>query len=311
MLRSSKIFSVFPPPALLNVRCAGLHISDDAVHAIVLSSAGNTYSVVGFVERVLAKGIVEGGAITNPNLLAQELKAIKEKLKLSNVRVSLPEERMYLFNISMPNVTDEGSKDVVESKLEENIPIPPAEVIYEFDVCERKKELITEVSVSAFPEKLIQSYIACCTLAGLEVKGFDTEPRALIRSLVPTKNETAIIIDIANSSTSMYIVKNNVAQFSSTIAIGGKETVGTLTEEVSKIISYWKSREEGDEIKKAYILGTFAQGEGVVSLFEKTLKIDVLLGNVWSGLQNKDIVPPIEFGQSLDYGVAIGLALNE
>jgi Tfp pilus assembly PilM family ATPase len=211
----------------------------------------------------------------------------------------------------MPNVTDEGSKDVVESKLEENIPIPPAEVIYEFDVCERKKELITEVSVSAFPEKLIQSYIACCTLAGLEVKGFDTEPRALIRSLVPTKNETAIIIDIANSSTSMYIVKNNVAQFSSTIAIGGKETVGTLTEEVSKIISYWKSREEGDEIKKAYILGTFAQGEGVVSLFEKTLKIDVLLGNVWSGLQNKDIVPPIEFGQSLDYGVAIGLALNE
>ena len=305
--RSSTFFSVFPPPALLNVRCAGLHIADDAIRAVVLSQKN---VVVAYGERPLPKGLVDGGTISNENALAQEIKALKEKLKLSMVRVSLPEERMYLFSIEMPGVSELGIKDVVESKLEENIPISPSEVIYEFDPSERKKNLITKASVSAFPEKLIQSYVSCCTLAGLDVQGFDTEPRATIRSLALSK-EVCLVVDISPYSTSMFVVVDSVAQFSSTISLDDIKKVSVLQEEIKKVIEYWNTHGEGKEIKKICIIGSLAQTEGFIENLEKNLKINVVLGDVWLGLGNKDRVPPIEFTQALNYGVAIGLAIHE
>jgi len=305
--RSSTFFSVFPPPALLNVRCAGLHIADDAIRAVVISQKN---IVTAYGERPLPKGLVDGGTITNENALAQEIKALKEKLKLSMVRVSLPEERMYLFNIEMAGVSDLGVKDIVESKLEENIPIPPSEVIYEFDPSERKKNLITKVSVSAFPEKLIQSYLSCCTLAGLDVQGFDTEPRALIRALALPK-EVCLVIDVSLRSTSMFVVVDSVAQFSSTISLDDIKKVDILQEEIRKVIEYWNTHEEGKDIKKICIIGSLAQTEGLVEVLEKNLKISITLGDVWAGLSNKDRVPPIEFVQALNYGVTIGLAIHE
>lgn len=305
--RSSTFFSVFPPPALLNVHCAGLHIADDTIRAVVLSQ-NNVVTAYG--ERPLPKGLVEGGTISNENLLAQEIKALKEKLKLSLVRVSLPEERMYLFSIEMPGVSDLGIKDIVESKLEENIPIPPSEVIYEFDPSERKKNLITKASVSAFPEKLIQSYVSCCTLAGLDVQGFDTEPRSVIRSLALPK-EVCLVVDISLLSTSMFVVADSVAQFSSTISLDDIKKVNVLQDEIKKVIEYWNTHGEGKEIKKIYMLGSLAKTEGLIESLEQTLKIDIVLGDVWAGLANKDRVPPIEFTQALNYGVAIGLAIHE
>lgn len=310
MLKSSTFFSVFPPPALLNVRCAGVHIADDMIRAIVLNSSGKKYTVANYGERPLPKGLVVGGTITNENALAQEIKALKEKMKLSYVRVSLPEERMYLFNVEFPGVSEIGIRDVIESKLEENIPIPPSEAIYEFDPSEYKGKLITKASISAFSEKLIQSYVSCCTLAGLEVQGFDTEPRAIIRALDPGK-ETMMVVDISSYNASLFVVSNQVAQFSSTVTFDNIINTPLLEEEVKKVISYWNAREDGSMIKKVIMTGKLAQTDGLVQALGQTLKIPVSIGNVWAGLHNSEKIPPIEFAQSLDYVVAIGLALRE
>lgn len=308
--RSSTFFKLFPPPALLDVPCTGLHISEDAVRAVTLKRTGTTHMVTSYGERKLPKGTVEAGVITNANVLAQEIKALREKLKFTKVRVSLPEERMYLFSIPTPSITDIAARDVVESKLEENIPIAPAEAVYEFDPSERKNNLITKISVSAFSEKLIQSYIACCTLAGLEVRGFDTEPRALIRALALSPAEECIVVDISSTSTSMFIIERGIAQFSSTSAIG-IEAEGSLEQEIQKIISYWKTKNEKSDIKKIIILGSSANKPSLIQHLEAALQMHVSLGNVWAGSLDKEKVPPIEFEQALDYGVAIGLALNQ
>ncbi len=308
--RSSTFFSLFPPPALLNVQCTGLHISEDAIREVTLKRVGGTYAVVSYGERTLAKGIVEAGVIVNSNALAQEIKALKEKNKFSIVRVSLPEERMYLFNINTANVTDIGARDIVESHLEENIPVPPSEVVYEFDPSERKNNYITKISVSAFPQKLIQSYIDCCTLAGVDVKGFDIEPRALIRSLNISKKEECLIVDISPTSTSMFVVENSIAQFSSTSAVNADDQ-NSLKLEIQKIISYWKTKNSASNIQKIYLVGSSANREGFVRQLESELHLNVSLGNVWNGPIDKEKVPPIVFEQALDYGLAIGLALHE
>lgn len=304
--RSSTFFSVFPPPALLNVQCAGLHISEDSIRAVTLSVTGKKYTIVDFAERPLPKGLIEGGTITNENVLAQEIKALREKLKLSQVRVSLPEERMYLFNIETVGVSDLGIRDVVESKLEENIPIPPSEAVYEFDPCERKNNLITKASVSAFPEKLIHSYLSCCTLAGLDVQAFDTEPRAIVRSLVPN-NEVCLVVDISLYSTSLFVIADAVAQFSSTILFDDIKKMEILQNEIKKVIEYWNTHAEGKDVKKVVLLGSAAAAEGFVADLQTALHMPVALGDVFSRLSNKTI----ETTPALNYAVAIGLATNE
>jgi Tfp pilus assembly PilM family ATPase len=109
----------------------------------------------------------------------------------------------------------------------------------------------------------------------------------------------------------MFVVVNKIAQFSSTIALDDIKKIDTLQNEIKKVIEYWNTHAEGKDIKKVCLIGSLAHSEGLVEKLEPGLNISVILGDVWAGLANKDRVPPIEFTEALNYGVAIGLAINE
>lgn len=347
----STFFSIFPPPDLLTMPSASLHIADDTLRAILLKKKGKSYQVKDFFELALPKGLVDGGIITNENALAQEIKKVKEKMGLSLIRVALPETRMYLFTLDLGGVKRERVREMIETKLEENVPIPPAEVIFEYIPYETKGNIVYKVSVSAFSEKLIQSYFSCCTLAGLSVLGFDTEPNCLIRALDQKEDKTVLCVDISENNTSMYVVSGKNALFSSTITVGGlaitesiakmlsksiqeanevkikelltdgertKElfgatlnTLSIITDEITKVISYWNSHAEKDTIKQVYVVGRDAGIVGLTEYFESMLKVPVSVGNVWSGALPKDSIPPITYNDALDYGIAIGLSIYE
>jgi len=303
----SKFFAIFPPPDVLAMPSAGLHISDDAIRAIFFKKNHSHYSVNSFFERALPKGLIDGGIITNENALAQELKKVKEKMGLTFVRVALPESRMYLFTVDVPNMREDAVRGYIETKLEENVPIPPAEVIFEFDTYEKNK-----ISVSAFSEKLIQSYLSACTLAGLTVLGFDTEPRCLLRALNTEK--TVLYVDISDRNTSMYVVSARVALFSSTIPFGAEaiaQSMSVVTDEIGKVVSYWNAHAEKNSITQIYVLGRAAESAGFVEYVKKTLNLPVSIANVWEGILEKESVPPITHSDALNYGVAIGLGIKE
>ncbi len=330
---------------------ASLHIADDMLRVIVLKRKGTSYQVKDFLEVPLPKGLVDGGIITNENVLAQEIKKVKEKMGLSFVKIALPETRMYLFTLDLGGVKIERVREIIETKLEENVPIPPAEVIFEYIPYETKGNSVHKVSVSAFSEKLIQSYFSCCTLAGLSVIGFDTESNCLIRALDQKQTQAFLCVDISENSTSMYVVSGKIALFSSTITIGGvaitesiakmlsksiqeanevkikellvdsdrtKElfsatlsTLSTMADEISKVISYWNSHAEKDTVKQVYIVGKDAGIIGLTEYLESNLKLPVAVGNVWAGALEKDSIPPITYNDALDYGVVIGLSIYE
>lgn len=292
----SKFFTLFPPPDLLSMRCAGLHINDDAIRALISSKKRSGYKILAHFERPLPKGLVEAGYVTNENALAQEIKIVREKLGLSNVRVSLPEEKMYLFQIDIPGVIEENMRSVVEVKLEENVPFPPAEAIFECDPIEKKGGLITRVGVVAFHQKTVQSYLSACTIAGLDVLAFDTEPHALVRSIAPDKKQVALILQISNQKTNIYIVSERTPRFSSTIQTGGNNAL--LKSEAEKVMTYWNTHNDR-QIEYIYVFGNNAESVSISKDLEKI-----------SGIK-KVISADILSGVSLDYGVALGLSLTD
>ena len=106
---NSKNFSdLFPPPEFLNIPYAGLSISDTAVRVIQFSGNKGDLRLLKFAEKILPDGLVVAGLITNTDEVAKILREMRKNLKLCHIKVSLPEEKAYLFTTKIPVLLGHG-----------------------------------------------------------------------------------------------------------------------------------------------------------------------------------------------------------
>ncbi len=92
-----------------------------------------------------------------------------------------------------------------------------------------------------------------------------------------------------------------------------------IKDETQRVIVYWQSLQDkiringeknATSIKKIILSGHDALLPGLKDYFSSSLNIEVEVANVWQNVLNlKDTVPDIKFNDSLDFGIAIGLAL--
>lgn len=328
---SKKILTYVPPPAFLEMPAVGLDITDEAIYFAELKRDDGAFVLGKYGEKILPKGMVDGGRINDVEGLSTILKDLKKEYGFEYVRVSLPEEKTFLFRTEIPYTEDNKQiKSSLEFKLEENVPIPPAETIFEFDVItsphERSDHL--DVSVSAVPEKVISTYANVLRSAGLTPLSFEVETRAIAKSVVRKGDlGTILIVDVGTSKTGVYIVSGGVLRFSSTLSVdvgGGslddsRESVGLLAvvAEIARIHLYWnthddKSKEVNPKIEKVVLSGQVAQTIKLDQCLAKKLQIPVELANVWCNVASfEKYIPAVDFSKSLDYAVAIGLVLSQ
>ncbi|NDF13372.1 MAG: hypothetical protein EB060_11240 [Proteobacteria bacterium] len=60
--------------------------------------------------------------------------SVKKELGLSFVQVTLPEDKAYIFRTSIPKVSEAQVRQAIEFQLEENVPLSPAEAVFDFIV---------------------------------------------------------------------------------------------------------------------------------------------------------------------------------
>ena len=105
--------------------------------------------------------------------------------------------------------------------------------------------------------------------------------------------------------------EGNVGYLSSVLT-----TISALREEVAKRFEYWQDRARNEKGVKPieYILLAGGNGSlrGLPEYLMASVGVPVRTGNPFVNLAPfNEVVPPIEFEQSLSYSVAIGLALRE
>ena len=96
-MKFNKILDAFPPPKFLNIPYAGLYISDSAIRCVKFRRKRDRLYIEKYTEKVIPAGFITGGQINNKAGLIEMLKVLKKDLNLDFVRVSLPEEKAYLF----------------------------------------------------------------------------------------------------------------------------------------------------------------------------------------------------------------------
>ena len=181
-------------------------------------------------------------------------------MKLDFVNATVPDEKAYLFKVQIPKVPESEIRASVEFTLDENIPIPPSEVIFEYAEIFRPTHIGPEhmdISVSALPHEVLSEQIGILREAGIEPLSFYAPSEALRQAFIrPGDRKTYLILHIGLGKTTIAVAAEGVIRYATTIAIGYDTLISSVmrsfsvsTEDAAKMMrdkSFFRSGENAD-----------------------------------------------------------------
>lgn len=223
MTFSERILTSFPLPLYVSMPAVGIDISDRSVKLIELVPTRHGLRVGRFATRGIPEGIVVGGTIAKRAELVTLLAGLREEYGLTFVRASLPEEPGYIFTTTVPSVGPDEVRSLLAFKLEEYVPLAPAEAVIDFDVIAGATATGQEtVAVSVYPQDIAQEYADLLHDAGLKPISLEIEAQAIARAVVPQGFVGGcLVVDVGAVRSGITVVGGGAVRFTTTVAVGG------------------------------------------------------------------------------------------
>jgi type IV pilus assembly protein PilM len=229
MLILEKISSIFPPPNFLRLPSAGVDVSDTSLKYIQFvphHHNGKNLELKFWGDIDIPEGVLSRGDVKDGQKLAEALKEVRTRTGIQYVRVSLPEERAYLFETEISkNTPYKEIRSQLEFRLEENVPLSPRDAYFDYHVFDNAfDDNKVTVSVTVYARETINAYYDACKTAGVTPLSFEVEAQAIARASLPRGDKgTHLIVDFGKTRTGVGIVHRGILMYTSTIDIGGKE----------------------------------------------------------------------------------------
>ncbi len=265
---SNHVFSrFFPTPSLLSGTSFGLDISDESVKFIELILTKNGIRAGRHGERNIPPGVVEAGKIKDTKRMEELLVALRKEEGLRSVRVSLPEQQVYLYQFREEKEGLKSVRESIELSLEEHIPIPAEDAIFDYEII-RENDTNLEIQVAAIPKNVIENYLTVFKNSQISVQSFELEAQAIFRAVIKKGDMgTYMIVDFGEKRTGIFIVSLGVVMFTSTLDVGGF-TLNSMLQKSFKI-----DHAEADKIKREYGLQRNMENKEVFSVLLNSVSI--------------------------------------
>ena len=262
-----------PPPSYLTMPCVGVDVSDTSLkyvsfHPNAWSKSERRLKEWGDIP--VPNGVFDRGRVINPQQLVAVLKEFKAETKAEFVRLSLPEERAYLFETEIRRSTPTKEvKGILEFRLEENVPIPSKDVLFDYEVLPSIGDSRqVQVAVAAYARETVVQYYDACVEAGLRPISFEVEAQAMARAVVPEDVKGAVmLVDFGKTRTGIGIVHRRTLLYTSTTDVGGD----VLSQALRKVLGTEVSEAELTKIKNT---------QGLVRALDSADVSDALLNAV-------------------------------
>ncbi len=305
----------------------GLSVTDDAITVMELlpSRGGGECRVGRFGRCALPPSALSGGAIMDAPAVVAELAALRQALHLDFVRISISEEKAYLYQAQLPAVELAQIRGALELSLEENVPLAPVDAVFDFSLGQGE-DAAREVMVGVLPRAIAEGYAALFAQAGLVPLSLSLETEAIARALCSPQqtDETILLVIMNNTKTTLCIVEQGTLRFTRTVVVGCapdpradevflscSNAVSVLKDEIQKLSTYWQthgSRSHGS-FARIVLAGSVAGFAGFDDYLSRAFEMPVSAGNVWQNACTiGEYLPPIPFADSFAYAAAIGLA---
>jgi type IV pilus assembly protein PilM len=356
-------------------RFVGIDIGAGGVKAVELLNEGGMYKLMtyGYTQRVDDK--VETPITDKPEDAARHVKRliVDAGIESKTVVASLPVYAVFSSIIAIPKVkAEEETRVLVERQAAKLMPIPLEEMVLDYQFVDGKTEnkmrnkpsTLSEsdriatagsadenvrVLITGARKNMVQTYTKIFQDSGLDLASLETEPFALVRSLVGRERNPVMLLDIGSYRTNMTIVEEGVPFLNRSIKVGGsmvtramanqlgvtatdaeqmkydlaanqngetpKAVVDLFQPIVNEIAYAMKLYADSDvtdhrRVEKVILTGGSAHLPGLDRYLTEKLNVRTFVGDPWSRVQVNEAMRPVLDDVGPRFSVAIGLAMH-
>jgi len=260
-------FKFFPTPSFFVESSFGLDISDESLKFVELVTTKGGRGVGRYGERAIPLGVIESGKIKDIKKMEEILSTLRKEEGVKSVRVSLPEEQVYLFQLRLEKNGLKNVKEGIELVLEEHVPIQAEDAIFDYDLVKEDAQSL-EVQVATIPREIIENYLAIFEHSKIRVESFELEAQAISRAVIKAGDmDTYMIVDFGKKRTGIFIVSQGIVMFTSTLDVGGV----SLTNVIQK--SFNVSFEDAEKMKQKYGLERNAENKEIFAVLLNSVSV--------------------------------------
>jgi len=269
-------------------------------HSLILSNTSVDISdgVMRFFECTRKHGVVspkDFGMLNFPRLykgtiddaVRKEAVSILKKWAstrtIKAVHALIHEAEAYVFKVTVPTTHPKEINSALEALLEENVPIPPSDALFEYTVLASDEHLAeTTVAVSVISRKSAEQYLNIFSESGIGIASLDTESRTIAKAIFPA-GDTGVhaVLSIAYRHSIVSIIEKGAVVFSSSIEVGEYDLVRAIaktlniTEEAAEALRKKDSPDDNEKDMKLFeammpVFGTIRDELGKMLVYWKT-----------------------------------------
>jgi type IV pilus assembly protein PilM len=220
----------------------------------------------------LAPGLIVGGELREPEVLADALRAFfrKNKLPRQGVRLGIANNRIGVRIFEIAGIEDPKQlENAIRFRAQEALPIPIEEAVLDYHVLgervDEEGQKIRRILLVVAYRELIDRYVAACKKAGIRLAGIDLEAFALLRALgEPPAEESEgpadaalVVVSIGHDRSTFAVSDGRVCEFTRVLDWGGQ----TLDVAIARELDIAPS--EADPLKRQLSLSGTNVPEGL------------------------------------------------
>ncbi len=251
-------------------RLVGLKIGGSQLAAARIVNNGAP-ELVQVAREPLGHGIVVGGELREPELLAEELRAFfrKHKLPRQGVRLGIANNRIGVRMFEIAGITDPKQlENAIRFRAQEALPIPIEEAVLDYHVLgertDEEGQVVRKILLVVAYRELIDRYVAACKKAGVRLSGIDLEAFALLRALgepladdAPPSDAALVVVAVGHDRSTFAVSDGRVCEFTRVLDWGG----ATLDVAIARELDCAPS--EAEPVKRELTLATPNVPEGL------------------------------------------------
>jgi type IV pilus assembly protein PilM len=215
-------------------RLVGLKIGASQLAAARIVNNG-TPELCQIAREDLEPGLVVGGELREPELLAEALRTFfrKHRLPRQNVRLGIANNRIGVRIFEIGGITDPRQlENAIRFRAQEALPIPIEEAVLDFHLLGERVDAegntFRRILLVVAYRELIDRYVSACKKAGIRLAGIDLEAFALLRALADPRDEdeppsdaALVVVAIGHERSTFAVSDGRVCEFTRVLDWGG------------------------------------------------------------------------------------------
>ena len=359
-------------------RFIGIDIGAGGVKLVELLYEQGKFSLMTYGSTLRTADTANDPLTDDPTLTTKHIKRLMKEAGVEgkDVIASLPVHAVFSSIIAIPKVKEESDvRALVERQAAKLMPFPLEDMVIDYQVLDEKgfkkadanpkqeEGTVSVVSASrttgadenvrvlitGAQRKMVKAYTQIFQDAGLDLTSLETEPFALIRSLVGDDRSPIMILDVGAYRTNMTIVDEGVPFINRSIKVGGAMVTRQIAKQMSVSVEeaeqmkydlranggdtpravkdlfqpivneiayamqvYMKSElNEHDRVDKVILTGGSALLPGLDTYLTEQLDVRTLVGDPWARVRVNESLRPVLDEIGPRFAVAVGLAMHK